>query len=167
MTYRIDWGECFWYDPETGKLFWKAKIARKIIVGTEAGWICKDSGYRKIKAYGVDYRAHRIVWDLLHPDDLLLEGEEIDHIDHDKLNNRPWNLRKVSGLGNRRNMPKNRNNTSGTTGVTFNTAKNKWVAQIKVNYRKIHLGTFERKDAAVICRKAAEEKYGFHKNHGN
>jgi hypothetical protein len=147
-------------------LFWKSKIARKVIIGNEAGWFCKSSGYRKVKVYGKDYRAHRIIWDMLNPGDILSENEEVDHIDHDKTNNRPYNLRKVSRVGNGRNMPMNSNNTSGKTGVTFSTEKGKWVAQIKVNYRKIHLGYFSDKNEAIAARTAAEQKYGFHKNHG-
>ena len=35
----------------------------------------------------------------------------------------------------------------------------KWVAEIGVNRRKIHLGTFETFEDAIKARKAAEEKY--------
>lgn len=35
----------------------------------------------------------------------------------------------------------------------------KWVAEIGVNRKKIHLGTFETFDDAIKARKEAEEKY--------
>uniref|UniRef100_A0AB39C382 HNH endonuclease n=1 Tax=Salmonella phage vB_SE126_1P TaxID=3236703 RepID=A0AB39C382_9VIRU len=41
-----------------------------------------------------------------------------------------------------------------------------WVAKIKVDRRKIHLGQFDNFDEAVAARKDAEAAYGFHENHG-
>ncbi len=165
--YPIEWSRYFRYDNATGRLYWAVKPRRGVHIGEEAGHVCRDSGYRRVGFFGKDYKVHRIIWDLLHPDDLLKAGEEIDHIDHDKTNNRQCNLRKVNRVGNGRNMPRNGNNTSGKTGVTFSTEKGKWVAQIKVNYRKIHLGYFSDKNEAIAVRTAAEQKYGFHENHGN
>ena len=35
-----------------------------------------------------------------------------------------------------------------------------------VSGRMIYIGTFEQKDDAIKARKKAEQKYGFHPNHG-
>lgn len=33
--------------------------------------------------------------------------------------------------------------------------------------QQIHLGVFPTKDEAIAARRAAEERFGFHKNHGS
>jgi hypothetical protein len=48
-------------------------------------------------------------------------------------------------------------NISGVAGVRFENKK--WVAYIKVNYKKIWLGAFDNFEDAVNARKVAEEKY--------
>lgn len=63
------------------------------------------------------YRCHRIVWYLMKGEDPI--GYEIDHIDGNPWNNHISNLRKVSREINVRNASKRKDNTSGTTGVTF------------------------------------------------
>jgi hypothetical protein len=50
-------------------------------------------------------------------------------------------------------------------GVSWHKKSEKWRADIKVNGRNIHLGTFEDKQSALDARAAAEAKHGFHKNH--
>lgn len=42
----------------------------------------------------------------------------------------------------------------------------KYVAEIMVNKKKIHLGTFNTLDEAKLARTNAEYKYDFHINHG-
>lgn len=52
-------------------------------------------------------------------------------------------------------------NTSGTTGVSFNKACNKWVAYIRKDGKLYHLGTFANIDDAIYARKQAEKRlYG-------
>ncbi len=101
-----------------------------------------------------------------YPNDPILEGEEIDHINHDPSDNRLANLRKVKRLDNMRNQSMRSTNPSGVTGVRFNKECHKWQATIMVLGKEIHLGLFEGFNRAVHARKAAEVKYGFHENHG-
>ena len=67
---------------------------------------------------------------------------EIDHINHDGLDNRRSNLRICSHLQNGRNVLIQRNNKSGFKGVSFykTKKKNPWQAQIRSNGKKIHIG---------------------------
>jgi len=54
---------------------------------------------------------------------------------------------------------RNRNNTSGYTGVHWDKERGKWVAQI-MPARKSHLiGRFDRKSEAIRARKEAEKEY--------
>ncbi len=161
----MNWNELFDYDPDTGKLYWKISPSDKVKAGQEAG--SNDvHGYTQVKALGVVRKAHRVIWDLCNPDDLLKPGEQIDHIDHDRRNNRITNLRKVSSAGNHKNMSLASNNTSGVTGVSWCKTRKLWRAYIRVESSFIGLGYFENKDDAVVARKNAEKELGFHKNHG-
>lgn len=81
----------------------------------------------------------------------------VDHINHDKFDNRRCNLRIVDTQKNAMNKKILDSNTSGVTGVRFE--KGKWVARIKVNYKQIWLGAFNEKKDAIQARKEAEEKY--------
>lgn len=82
-----------------------------------------------------------------------------DHINQNKLDNRRFNLRTVSGMENGRNRGKNKNNTSGYKGVSWDKSKNSWLAYIKVNYRMLFLGRFKDIKEAVKARKKGEKIY--------
>lgn len=159
--------EIFRYDPDTGKIYWKVKPSKRvnINVGDEAGSLSHDNWntYRQIKIDGKLYFAHRIVW-LLHygvwPDD------QVDHVDGDGLNNRVENLRDVTNQDNAKNQRMRRNNTSGITGVFWSKSRNKWVAQIRINGKRNHIGRFDDKaEAAEVYRKTADA-LGFTDRHG-
>lgn len=163
-TCPINWSEYFRYEPETGKLYWRISPSRSVKSGGEAGRI--SDGYIRLRFKGREYFAHRVIWAILHPEDHISDGEEIDHIDHNRTNNRPENLRKVSGIDNRRNKTKDHRNTSGITGVGWHAYHKKWQAKISVDGVRVYLGLFLNLEDAVAARKAAEIKYGFHENHG-
>ena len=55
------------------------------------------------------------------------------------------------------NSKKRSTNTSGTVGVYFRKDTQKWVAVIRNNYKKIYLGTYKEKEAAIKARKEAEK----------
>jgi hypothetical protein len=60
----------------------------------------------------------------------------------------------------------NRNNTSGTCGVSWCKSQKKWKVQIKVGGKMIHLGYFPNIDDAKAARAAASARYGFSDRHG-
>lgn len=82
----------------------------------------------------------------------------VDHIDRNPQNNHVTNLRVATSSENNRNKSKYVN-TSGTTGVYWFESRHKWRAHITVNYKKLNLGTFHSKRAAVAARKRAERRY--------
>ena len=82
---------------------------------------------------------------------------QVDHINRNTLDNRKSNLRIVTQQGNLRNQ-KRGNNKTGYTGVAVGW-KGKFTAQIKVDYKKIHLGTFNTIIDAYKARKIAERTY--------
>lgn len=85
----------------------------------------------------------------------------IDHINRNKLDCRKDNLRITNYAVNAQNISKQSNNTSGYRGVWFRKDTNKWVANIKVNYKKISLGCYKDiKDAALAYNEAALKYFG-------
>ena len=167
--------ECLDYDPATGVLMWrlrplhhfKTKGARNAwnarFAKTPAG-CTNSSGYRIIQIKGKGYSAARLAWILAKGE--LPKAQTLDHIDHDRENNRLLNLREVSFAENARNKSLRSNNTSGTHGVYWDSRRARWHATIKVNGKRLHYGYFESLDDAVAARRAAEKEHGFHTNHG-
>lgn len=92
---------------------------------------------------GVAYQFHRVVYAIHHGawPELL-----IDHIDGDRLNNRPENLRDVPDCINKQNLQRgHRDSKSGTTvpGVTWNKKAGKFVVKGKLSGRYWYAGSFD------------------------
>ena len=85
------------------------------------------------------------------------ENIAVDHINHNKSDNRKNNLRFVTDSQNSMNRCISSHNTSGITGV--NKRNGKWTARIGVNTKRIFLGDYDNFFEAVKARKEAEEKY--------
>ena len=150
------------YNPDSGFFIWGKKTARSTEIGSIAGSI-NNRGYIRIQIDGELYSAHRLAW-------LFITGDhpecEIDHINHDCLDNRFSNLREVTHSENGKNRSKSRDNKSGFNGVSWNKREKKWKAQVRINKKSIHLGTFENFNDAVYARKSADIEHNFHKHHG-
>lgn len=71
----------------------------------------------------------------------FLIGREVDHIDHNTLDNRKCNLRVVTHSQNMKNCNIRINNKSGYVGVIL-TKSGKYRAQITSNGIAYYLGTF-------------------------
>jgi hypothetical protein len=163
---REELQDLFFYDAETGKLYNKSNRGRAI-AGVEAGTIhCATDGsaYRRVKINGEKYFSHILIWIMVKG--VIPRGLQIDHQDHDGLNNRIDNLRLVTALENARNHPLRKDNASGVPGVTLDKASGKWRVRIGLNRKSLTLGTFAEKDEAKIVRRFAERVIGYHENHG-
>jgi hypothetical protein len=112
---------------------------------------------------GKKYKVHRLVWAI---ETGAWPERDIDHINHDKLDNRIENLRAVEHAVNQRNMSRHRHNTSGVTGVSFDKRARKWAAYIWRDQKSVRIGSFSDKRDAIAARKSAEATLGYHKNHG-
>lgn len=89
----------------------------------------------------------------------LVVGKFYDHEDRNPLNNRKYNLRVASRSENGQNSSISKNNTSGIIGVHWHKSQHKWHAYITINYKRIHIGSFDNKYDAIIARLHAELKY--------
>jgi hypothetical protein len=107
------------YSEKTGKM----KMMRQHIdnQGYYKVRLCRDALYQPTKS------VHRLIAKMFipNPDNL----SDVDHINHNKLDNRLENLRWVSSSDNNRNMSIRKKNTSGHQGVSFEKYNNRWAAQ--------------------------------------
>lgn len=70
------------------------------------------------------------------------KGLMVDHINGDTLDNRKCNLRLCSNKENQRNQKLQLRSTSGYKGVHWHKCNDKWIVNIKVDGKLIHLGYF-------------------------
>lgn len=158
--------QAFDIDPDIGILLWKIKASKKTKPGSIAGCAKKNRSHKTpcyaVRYKGVDYQAHRIAW-------LLYYGtwpeKDIDHINHNGLDNRKINLRSVTCSENNKNRPLLVNNKSGYNGIRI-VSGNKFMVRINVNKQEYYLGTFKNKSEAIKARKMANIFFNFHQNHG-
>lgn len=86
---------------------------------------------------------------------------EVDHKNGDGLDNRTENLRPAAKDQNQFNRGKQRNNSSGFKGVSWQKQKGRWQAQIRANGKTRHLGLFhDPKEAHAAYVAAAERLHG-------
>jgi hypothetical protein len=149
------------YNHETGVFLWLSTKSTRVSKGDVAGYT-NDSGYRVIRFMGHIWRAHRLAW-------LYMYGEmpdgEIDHINHDRADNRISNLRIVDRGENARNTSLRSDNKTGYCGVRKQ-KNGKYSANISKNGVSTNIGTFLTIEGAAIARQQAELRMGFHPNHG-
>jgi hypothetical protein len=103
-------------------------------------------------------RMHRLIID-------AQNGEEVDHINHNGLDNRRNNLRIATKSENAINNRKRKKTTSKYKGVSWDKKQNKWHAYIHINGKKIHIGSFEDE---ILAAKAYDVKsLSLHKEFSN
>lgn len=92
---------------------------------------------------------------------LILNGVVgIDHRNGNSLDCQRHNLREATQQQNCHNKRKDKSITSSKyKGVSFNHNSKAWTAQIKFNYKKIHLGTFFNEEKAAMAYNQAAKKY--------
>ena len=148
------------YDPNTGVL--TARLPQRTLdVGGIAGYN-HSSGYIGISIGNKEYLLHRIIW--LHQTGTL--PDQVDHIDHDKTNNRWSNLRAVTNTVNAMNTSLSTNSSTKVNGVCLHKPTGKFRAYIMVNRKQKHLGLYDTIAEAEQARLQANKDYGFHPNHG-
>lgn len=79
------------------------------------------------------------------------ESKEVDHRDHNTLNNQKLNLRICTHAENQANARSNRLTSSCYKGVSWRMRSKKWVAAIQVNKKVKHLGYFTNEQDAARC----------------
>lgn len=155
------------YDPQTGVLRWKRrnpdpKNWNKRFAGKIAGARYPIGGreYICVSLNNRTFSAHRIIW-------LIMTGQfpprklQIDHVNGDGKDNRWCNLRLATPPQNSANRCLPKNSTSQLKGAWFHKPSGMWLAGIKKNGKRTHLGTFTDAHSAhaAYC-EAAQQMYG-------
>lgn len=158
--------KCSYFDVIEGKF-----IRNRLTQGSKSlgplGCVYNE-GYVKIRVKTTKFNQSHLVY-LWLTGNLLLPGEQIDHIDGNNTNDYPGNLRLVSNKLNQRNKKMQRNNTSGYTGISWQKPSSKWRACVKVDSKLINLGSFYTLEIAIAARQAyleAHPELGFTTRHG-
>lgn len=116
-----------------------------------SGKVCNKKpsryGYLYVTLNYKQYRQHRVIFFLKYgywPD-------LVDHIDRDRLNNRPDNLRDATASENQHNTVAQQNNKQGIKGLCFISKQtlNPWRVKKVIN-GKIYQGNFPTKGKALI-----------------
>ncbi len=164
MKYSLDIFSKLLYLDSEYNLRWKIDRPR-CKKDSLAGSLNSD-GYIQITVNSVNYYGHRIAYMLIHSIDILESEIILDHVDGNKTNNHPDNLRIATKSKNAMNRGKQANNSSGFKGVSFRKDRNKWLAKITKEGKAHHIGLFDSKEeAALAYRQAASEIHGdFSKN---
>ena len=167
------------YEPETGRLYWRARTPEMFKSGFEhecPRWNARYEGKEAFPALSNGYRkgsitvrgerhnvsAHRAIWCMTHG----YWPEQLDHINQDRADNRLENLRETDFEQNGRNCCLSVRNRSGRVGVYWRPRDRKWRAKIRAHGRYIILGNFARFEDACEARAEAEKRYGYDPQHG-
>lgn len=92
-------------------------------------------------------KMHRLILGLAYGDPR--EGDHVNPLL--TLDNRRFNLRIATPQQNACNRKLFSNSTSGLKGVCWNKEKQLWVAHIRVNTKRIHLGQYHAKESAYAA----------------
>lgn len=145
-VFEQDFGKCF---LSSGEFFiFDLDDYEKI---KDVTWVKGTKGYivGKTKGDRKSIRVHRIIMN-------CPKGMVVDHINHNKLDNRKSNLRICTvGQNNLNKCPYS--NRSEKTGVSW--YRNKWRVSITINKQDIYLGRYDKYEDAVQVRLDAEQKY--------
>jgi hypothetical protein len=133
--------EIFDLDHKSGKLTRKKNGRNK--------WSISNAGYYQVSVDGRTVPLHRVIWTMVNGRE---PAAEIDHIDGNRLNCRPANLREATRQQNCFNTRARKSNKSGLKGVSFCAQTGRYKAFIHLNYRTVYLGVF-------VAAKEAHEAY--------
>lgn len=117
----------------------------------------KNTNYAIVHVYCEKYkykdiRLHRYILGITDPD------IEVDHRDHNGLNNQRENLRVATHQENQYNRNPNKISTSSYKGVGWNKQNKKWVARIRDDGKSKYLGSFDDEYEAYLVYESAAEK---------
>jgi len=130
----MKWKWYAWYSP-SGKSWYAVRSVK-----TEHG--------------GRSLRMHREILGLASGD-----RRQVDHRNHDTLDNRRSNIRVCTPSQNTQNRRTQSNSKSGHKGVSFRPSKRKWRATIFVDGKHLHLGYRETKEECIQLYQEAARKF--------
>lgn len=152
------------YDPDTGLFTWAENVKEYNKTKFEGDPIGSKhkSGYIQIKLQGKVYQAHRLAWYYYHG---VLPNGYIDHINHNKEDNRIANLRDVSAEDNAKNRTVSKSTTTGHQNIWYCKDRYKFIVQIRSKTHGRFERTYDTIEEAIEVRNQKLKEFGFHINH--
>jgi hypothetical protein len=118
------------------------------------------NGYLRIRIGDKRFLAHSLIAQAFLAD--FNDFPQVDHIDGDKANNNPSNLRMVTSARNHLgHLDKKEGCSSQYRGVTWSKLNKKWKAQCSINKKPKYLGLFDSECDAAIARDTYAFSQGF------
>lgn len=120
-------------------------------------------------------RVNAINWSIVKPNNTVLyaianniymhrfivDYKEVDHINHNGLDNRKENLRQSTRQQNSWNKRGIKNGTSPYKGVSYHTISKKWIAVIGTHFNRTYIGSYKTDiEAARAYNQKAKELFG-------
>ncbi len=135
-------------DADLASFKWHAKPNRQTFYARRRVWV--GNGKQ------IDVSLHRTV-----AERMGISAHDVDHKDRNGLNCTRENLRGATRSQNTANRPRQADNKSGYKGVHWSSRWKRWVAGIRANGKKRHLGYFsDPVTAAHAYDRAAVEVFG-------
>ncbi len=135
------------YEVSGAGIVVRTKYQHSPNVGEPAGNV-DTHGYRKVVVLGRNSLIHHIVWFLTYN---RWPEHPLDHIDGNRLNNTPENLREASIRMNMKAHLKTRGAVV-YRGVYFRKERSKYVARCCVDGKLIFVGVYDTPEEAAIAR---------------
>ena len=130
---------------DDGTLWWKVRKRGRVLSKPAARANRGPRGYKGLMFDGEEFYAHRVVWALANGQ-LPPPHLDVDHLNGDPCDNRPFNLRLAT-------RQQNLHNTE--TQGCCRTQSGKYAARMMVGGTMRHLGTYSTmKDAQEVTRQA-------------
>lgn len=126
------------YNVTDGLIFRKFKNGNVKLIGTNRG-----DGYKSVRINGKDYLQHRLIYEKAFG--TIDENMIIDHINHNRADNRIENLRLVTIKQNCQNTSKPFTNSSGHKNICWDKSRDKWQVRIST----FHFGRFLNLEDAI------------------
>lgn len=144
-------------DADLAQYSWQALFNSKYANG--GSYVASRKAYLSSTKSKAEYLHRVILSRILNRE--LLQNEEVDHIDLNPLHNWRSNLRLATRAQNGANRSRQRNNTSGFKGVSWDSVNKKWRATIQVAGKQKFLGRYSSPEEAYAkyC-EAAKQYYG-------
>lgn len=143
------------FEYKNGNLYWKARPALCLKVGSIAGTVKIHDKYKRVQVARKNLLQHRVIFFMHHgylPD-------LIDHIDGNCLNNRIENLREATRSQNSMNKKIPSTNKSGFKNVCWDKNHKKWMVNLRVNQKNLRIGVFDDLELAGLVAEEARDKY--------
>ena len=120
-------------------------VANAIVDDNDFDWLSQFKWHLSSSGYARDRAGymHRLIMS-------APKGMEVDHINHEKLDNQRSNLRVCTDGENSRNQITS-SGKSRYRGVYLH-PDGKWCAQIKLNHKRLHIGLFHTEIEAARAR---------------